>query len=134
VEIITLTRSGQPPLRFRGELLAESDGQRQANREHNRYHTVRIWRTVAGRYLLCIAYHTHFQGELDWQDAVALDTPGAVTDMLVGHEPCANLRGYPPGPDFAERQARLETDIRSRWEAQVSDLLASSPEFAEEVP
>lgn len=130
---ITLKRTGKPPLRFRGELIEESDGERQRGKENTRWHELGVYRTEGGKFVLRIAYRTRWQGELDRDDAVILDRPEKVAAALQGYDPCAAVEGYPPGDHYAQRQARLMDDVRRRYETQISELLASSPEFAEKV-
>lgn len=131
-ETVTLRRSGQPPLRFRGELLAESDGERQAGKEHNRWHELAVYRTAGGQFVVRIAYRTRWEGELDRDAAEVTDAPG-VAAALRDYDPAAPVEGYPVGDAYAERQARLLADVRRRYEEQVSRILAADPEFAEEV-
>lgn len=61
----TLRRTGQAPLRFQGELLAEADGEYESGRDFNRWHELTVYRTRGGKYVLRIAYRSAHQGELD---------------------------------------------------------------------
>lgn len=133
VEEHTLPRSGMAPLMFRGVLLAESDGQRQAGREQNRWHELAVYVTEAGSYVVRIAYRTRWEGELDRDSAEVVEDAAGVGYTLQDYDPCARVQGYPVGDAYAERQARLMADVRRRYESQVSDLLRSSPAFAERV-
>jgi len=129
----TLPRSGQAPLTFTGQQLAESDGERQSGKEHNRWHELAVWRTTGGKYVVQIAYRTKWQGELDHDAAVIVDQAKDVISVLTGHDPVAHVGGYPIGAAYAERQSRLLADIRARYDSQVSAILESAPEFAERV-
>lgn len=126
----TLRRTGKPPLRFQGELLAEEEGD---GRDRTRWHSLRVYRTAGGRYVLHIEYTTRFQGESDYCAAWVLEDAVAVGKKLTEYDPTAHVAGFPPGEHYAEKQARLLADIRRRYEAQVSEILASDPGFAEEV-
>jgi len=53
-----------------------------------------------------------------------------VTSTFSAHSPANDVRGYPPGDAYAERQARLVADVQERYLAQVSEVL-SADEFAE---
>ena len=136
----TLPRTGKPPLHFRGELVAESDGERQAGRDWSRWHELAVYRTEGGQYVVRIAYRTRYQGELEWDGAWVIpedragvaDAAALVAERFSSHDPGAVVKGYPPGEIYAERQARLLEDVRSRYLAQVSEVL-SSGEFAEEI-
>jgi len=132
-DVITLTRTGQPPLRFTGELLEESDGQIVNGKDHNRWHELAVYRTAGSKYVVKICYRTRWDGELDRDQAAIVEKPEAVAFALQDYDPCAPVGGYPAGDAYADKQARLMSDIRRRYDAQVSEILASSPEFAEEV-
>lgn len=125
----TLARTGQAPLKFTGELLKESDDERH----NNRWHELAVYRTTGGRYVVRIAYRTLWQGELARYAAEVVGGPDGVSRVLRNYDPCGPVTGYPLGAAYAERQARLMADIRNRYNAQVSELLASAPEFAEEI-
>jgi hypothetical protein len=127
----TLPRSGRAPLRFQGELLAESEGYRYTGREQTRWHNIAIYRTAGGKYVVSIQYRTRYQGETDHDAAEVIAQPSGVEATLREYDPIAIVRGFPANDHYADRQARLQTDIRQRYEAQVSDVLADRPEFAE---
>lgn len=129
-DTITLKRTGKAPLRFTGELIKESDG---GSRDANRWHELAVYRTAKGKYVVRIAYRTRWQGELDRDTAEIVAKPNEVAAALEEYDPCSPVGGYPAGEAYADRQARLMNDIRRRYDAQVSELLASSPEFAEVV-
>lgn len=130
---ITLKRTGKAPLRFKGELLEESEGERVGGRENNRWHELAVYRTPGGKYVVRIGYRTRWQGELGRDNAEIVAKPEEVAAVLRDYDPCAPVTGFPPGDAYAQKQARLMSDIRTRYEHQVSELLASSPEFAERV-
>lgn len=129
MESITLARTGRAPLAFTGELLAESDGERQAGREQNRWHDLAVYRTESGRYVARVGYRTKWEGELDRADAATLETPAEVAAWFTAHDPAAAVKGFPSGAAYAERQAKLLADVRGRYQAQVSEIL-SGPVFA----
>ena len=128
----SLPRSGNSPLAFDGELIAESDGQRQFGKEHNRYHEIAVYRTDGGKYVVAIRYHTHWQGEAHHDFAIAVDTASEAADEFRNHEPTSHVGGYPVADNYAEKQQRLLADIRARYDAQVSEIL-SGEEFAERI-
>lgn len=129
---VILPRSGLPPLRFRGEKIAFSDGSPAAGRERSRWHELAVYRAAAGGYVAAVRYRTAWDGEQDRRDAYAAATPGELARLLAAHDPCAAVAGYPAGGQFADKQARLLADVRARYEAQVSEVLAG-PEFHEEI-
>jgi hypothetical protein len=136
---ITLPRSGDAPLTFLGELLAESDGSGQCGRTNNRWYELEIYRVAgercgAGDYVVSIGYRTRWQGELDHFQAESCDSPAEVRAALREYDLVAHVGGYPPGEQYADRQARLLADLRTRYAAQVSAILGDAgDEFAEDV-
>jgi len=132
-DVITLTRTGKAPLRFTGELLEESDGRIQGGKDHNRWHHLAVYRTGGNSYVVRIAYKTIWQGELDREITEIVGKPEAVAVVLRDYDPTSHVQGYPPGEHYAAKQARTLDDIRRRYDSQVSEILASAPEFAEEV-
>lgn len=129
----TLPRSGQAPLRFQGDLLAASNGQWQSGRDWTRWHELAVYRTARGQYVVQIGYRTRYQGELDHDTAVVVDSAAEVCQALTNYNPAGVIRGYPPGQAYEERQSKLLADVRARYDAQVSEICSAAPEFAEEV-
>jgi crotonobetainyl-CoA:carnitine CoA-transferase CaiB-like acyl-CoA transferase len=126
-----LQRTGLAPLRFRGELLARSEGRIQNGRDHNRWHDLRVYRTAGGTFVVAIGYRTQWQGESDHDQAETCPEPGDVVTVLTTYDPTGPVTGYPAGDAYAEKQARLLADVRRRFEVQVSEILAANPAFAE---
>jgi hypothetical protein len=131
----TLTRTGDAPLKFSGELLAEAGGRHFRGREQNRWHELSIYATDAGAYVVAIAFRTRWQGEAEHDEAHAVATLPAVAQVLRDYNPVRPRVGYPPGPEYAERQARLGAALQEQYAACVSEVLsderfAESPEAA----
>ena len=126
-----LPRSGQAPLKFTGEEIASSEGRIQNGRDHNRWHDLTVYRTVGGGYVVQVQYRTQWQGECEHDEAVVCDDAQSAAWELQGYDPTAHCPGYPPGAAYADRQTRLMQDLRARYAAQVSEVLAGE-EFAEE--
>lgn len=132
-ETYTLTRTGQRPLEFRGRLLAEADGDIGPSGP-SRWHELAVYQTEAGRYVVAITLLTRYQGEHDHHLVVYADDPEAIEAALREYDPCPPGIGYPPGPAYADRQARVTADLRRRYEVLVSDLFARlGPEFVETI-
>lgn len=134
IELITLPRTGQSPLQIRGELLAASDGERQAGQERNRWHKLEVYRTPFGNYVVRIAYRTHWQGEIDHDVVAVVGAPEGVATVLRDYDPCSVVQGYPKDGAYRERQAALLADVARRYQAQVSAALSLAPEFVEVAP
>lgn len=129
----SITRTGDRPLVFTGELIAVADGRFHAGQEQNRWHEIRIYRTSGGKYVLQVDYFTRWQGEDNVHYASTHDSAEALANALKVHDPLENVLGYPPHPQFAGKQARLEESLRLRWGTLVSKVLAEIPEAAERI-
>lgn len=128
-----IRRTGQPPLAFQGKFLANSEGQRQCNREWNRWHDLCLYQSKDGRYIVSIAYRSNWQGEIEHDYFGIAGDLAAAVELLRKYDPCATVQGYPEGEAYAEKQARLLADIRRRYLAQVTELFGDSNEFAEQL-
>ena len=131
-DMFTLRRSGAAPVRFCGELIAESSGQHRANREYSRYHDLAIYRVEDGGYLLHVEYVTRYQGEVGYSLVLPLASQSELVRALEAYDPCSRVRGYPDGEQHRVKQQRLLEEIRSHYQEQVSDLLESCS-FTEEI-
>lgn len=132
-----ITRTGHPPLLFNGELIASVTGDVPSKRERpgtrKRFHTIAVYRTDGGKYVVNIGYQSTWETESNNYQAFIVEKPGDVYSVLKSYNPLSPVIGFPPGESYVEKQARLMKEIKMRWENMVSDILASSPEFAEEV-
>jgi hypothetical protein len=120
-----LERTGQRPLKFEGQMLATADG---AGPDHNRWNELGLYTTERGAWLLYIQFHTQRPGELGHSEVIECEDLAAVEAELLAYDPCDHVRGFPAYPQFAERQKALFFDVRSRYQALVSELLAQFPE------
>lgn len=128
----TLPRTGDAPLRFSGELIAEADGERQNGREQNRWHELRVYRSAVGGYVVAITYRTRWQGEASRDTVVVRADAAGVADFFRHHDPVAGVRGYPDHEQYRDKQARLLADLKERFEGLVSEVLVGD-EFAEDL-
>lgn len=126
-----LTRTGDRPLKFSGELIAQVDGRIFAGQEQNRWHELRVYKTASGKYVLEVSYYTQWQGESCHHQASVHDTVAGVADEIRVTNPLEHLLGYPPHLQFAEKQARLEESLQQRWGVLVSEILNDLPDAAE---
>jgi len=133
-EKIKLDRTGESPLIFTGEKIAESTGKWHAGAEQTRWHSLAVYRTESGTLIAAAAYHTNWQGEADWSYASTASGPDAL-DMLFREALEISLSrsiGYPPADAYAEKQMRMLQSLRDRYEGQISEVLAGD-EFAERI-
>ena len=78
MEVITITRTGEPPLRFPGVEIGSGDNATGTGRSVQ----VRIYRTKGGKYVARVYYNTCWQGERSTSKAAALNTPAEVVKWL----------------------------------------------------
>jgi len=132
---VRLLRTGQAPLQFAGELLAESKGKWHKGQDQNRYHDLSIYRTAAGTYVVGVAYRTCWQGEDDWDFADTTTAAASVERLLRDAIELSLGRaiGYPPSPAYGDRQARMLASLRERYEGQVSAVLEQHDDFAQRI-
>lgn len=127
-----LPRTGNAPLAFDGDLIAESKGRFFEGCEQNRGHNLSLYRTEGGQYVIAIHYWTQWQGEGDHHEALVVDRDSVAEELQV-YDPCAHVQGFPPIEAYAKRQANLLSWIRRRYEAQVSELLDGIEDLAERI-
>lgn len=91
-----------------------------------RWHEISVWEaeSLGRRLCLAIAYRSTWHGELGRDDAEVI-AGGDLRARLRAHDPLAFVAGYPPIPSYRDRQMRLESDLRARWDHAVSEVLAA---------
>jgi len=128
-DAFTLTRSGRPPLCFRGELLAQSDGEHDNGKRQNRWHDLAIYRTAAGRYVVALHYRSRREGEVASNTVQEVENAARVTHLFRLYDPTAVVLGHPENP---RRHARVLADVGRRHDIQVNVLLARFHEPAQQ--
>lgn len=133
-EWITLTRTGDTPLRFQGSLVAEASGEfinPPKDRGNPDFYVIRIFRCDApsgttGVFVVEIVYAKSFRGETR-HHTVKLTTQPA--QVIRAYDPLATLINFPP--DVVDREARqraLENKSRRQYEAVATQALQDFPE------
>lgn len=134
MESIELKRTGLRPLVFEGESLAEADGFRRGNNEPTRWHEIAVYRTEGGRYLVSITFRSRWAGEDSQYFVGDAGDGGDIEAILRQYNPSPPGIGFPPGSAYADRQARVEADLRRRYESLVTELFAAlGRDFAETI-
>jgi hypothetical protein len=103
-------RTGQAPLRVRGEVLASVvSSPDRANiywsGRVGRYTGITIYRTTKGKYVAAISHHTLWQGETDVDDAAVFPSLAEAIEWLSYHAPRRELGwliDQLPAEDIAE--------------------------------
>lgn len=130
-----LTRTGKPALVFAGELIAGATSFIPVNGGalQNRWHELAVYRTAGGKWVAAVGFRSCWQGEHDHDAAEIFARPDQLVSWLLRYSPRDHWLGYPAGAAYAERQARIEAEIRGGYERAVSALLAGLPEADERV-
>ncbi len=111
-----IERTGQRPLEFEGDKLAEATTKNHAGKERNRWHEITIWKTKSGKYVAAIAYKTRWEGEADYDDAVVFDSTDQVSTLLEEYIfPNVGTIGFPASPTYTERQGRLMSELEQAF-------------------
>lgn len=127
MEKLVFRRSGDRPLEFDGEVLAEvSTHSATRNEPAGRWYEARIARTAGGQYAAEVSYRTQWDNEDDVDDAYYGDEV-EVMCWLQAYSPTAPVLGYPPGKQFDERRDRLMEVCHARWRTALTELLAELP-------
>ena len=132
METYQLTRTGDRPLTFEGEVIAEAGAMWVNQKEQLRWHEITLYRTGGGSYVLAIGYFTQWQGEQDHRAVYHAKDVEALMEELQMYDPLEHIMGYPPGDQYEERQARLERVVLANWAHLVSEILEGE-EFAERI-
>ena len=88
---VKLSRSGDAPLLFAGDLVAAAEGQRQLDREHNRWHDLAVYTRDGGQYAVAIRYETRWTGETGHAEARLVQDAAGVRQVLRQYDPTAHV-------------------------------------------
>lgn len=119
---VILPRSGDTPLRFRGELLAASVPPLLRPGKRSRRFTVEVYSSEGGVFVTSIRYRSDYdEPERDYAAGGLFAWQASA--YLRGFDPAQCVRGFPPGERWAIRQTRLLEDVRRRFAQQVLEVL-----------
>lgn len=124
MKTITLTRTGDRPLRFTGEEVAEATSRQDQGACQTRYYELALYRTDSDRYVLAIGYRSHWEGELPDDRAYIEDSIAGIVETLRSTTPELPLLALPPGEAYADKRAHIEQSVRRCYEQAVTELLA----------
>lgn len=123
---ITIPRSGDAPLRFAGERIADATSQRASGYRESRWHELTIYRAASGH----LVGHVRFVSRRDGEDGRDTAEPHGTDDALIAwlreYDPCDDYYGFPPGPQYAAKQDRLDAEMRAGYEGAVGEALAAA--------
>ena len=133
IDRITLERTGQAPIAFAGRLIAEVSGRTinaPAAQDNSDWWDISIYQTDTpgspAPHVVAIKYTNDHRGRVASQQAACCTNDPAAA--LGEYNPLSVLRGYPPAPQYAERQRHLEKNCRLQFDMLVSSVLKQFPE------
>jgi len=127
---ITLDRTGDRPLVFSGRWLREGSTRligTTENKPHPDFWTIRIFQVCepdkfnGARYAVAIEYSTTIKKTPSIQQTVELTSDPS--EVMTRYNPLAVLRGFPKAPEYAQRQAYLESSSKLQYGQLVSQML-----------
>ena len=86
MESITLERTGERNLRFKGKMLGSASSHWINGVEQNRWTEYEIYKTETGKYVVAISSITCWQGEVNSYQVEVCDTPEEVYNCLTDGE------------------------------------------------
>jgi hypothetical protein len=124
-ERFVLDRTGQSPVAFNGSLIVQvaSDDEDKLDRGF----AVSVWKTDSGTYVAHVRYLTKWKTEAEGATVYVADNAKGISAMLRQHNPLQFVVGYPPGKQFAEKQARLEKSVLGRYGSLIGKMLTNVP-------
>jgi hypothetical protein len=108
---IVIERTGRPPLRFNGLLLAEADDHHHSGERNNRWEQVSVYRTQGGKVVVLRIHRTCWDGERDQFDATAYDDAGTALEALVGEDGLLS----PAAEAAVEKAAKVDPEFASAY-------------------
>lgn len=119
-------RTGDVPLQFEGDLIAEASSHWMDGRENSRWHELHLFRTTAGTYVLEIAFRSLWQGEPSLNSAFICQDAAAVREAITSYEPVPAGVGYKDMEVHFFQQSRLAGRLACQFQTAVSILIAQS--------
>lgn len=115
----TLQRTGHPPLRFDGELIAEADTE---HLEALRWYSSAIYRSV-DQFVVSVGFRSNWDGEAEHDSVFVCDSTSGVISALRAYDVLPPGRGYPSSEQYRDRQAKLRSHLQRDYDGMVTDLL-----------
>lgn len=132
MQTYSVPRTGDAPLRFRGEQIAEASSSGQGFRQ-NRWHELALYKLEEG-YVVVIGFRTNWQGEGGADLAQRCTDFRELRGVLTAYDPTADYDGFPAGDHYQDKQRRLDSEIKRGYDHAVSELLSEFPEEIDEDP
>lgn len=128
----TLDRGLQQPISFTGELIIYLDGTGQRSLWQSlvgggRWHSLSVFRTREGRWVVYITFRTRVQGELDNREAFWCDQPAHLPAVFAQYQQVAFpvLAARMVGNPASSQRNAIE--LMARYQRQVAQILSAIP-------
>jgi len=121
--MITIPRTGDRPLQFDGDLIAEATSRQQQGPCQSRWYELALYRTASGKYVVAIGYRTQWQGELPRDEAHVESTLAGAVEALKSTIPELPLHAFPAGGQFDAKRAHVEAAVRACYEHAITEIL-----------
>ncbi|MEZ6132627.1 MAG: hypothetical protein R3C59_28505 [Planctomycetaceae bacterium] len=127
METYTLQRTGLPPLSFQGLLLAESVGEDSDGTTQGRTHSIAVYETDDGEFVVSVRFQSPFTSELSDNIVEAVSTKDEVEEVLSLYDATERLDAklFDDDPTKRGRQ-RVAAALQQRFDRQVLSVLKAS--------
>lgn len=123
-------RTGKSPLAFDGEKIAEATTQNLRSKEQSRWYEIAIYE--CDKYLIAaVVFESCWQGETPFYWAEVFSSMAEVSRWLSSLNAIPPRIGWPPRPEYDERQRLLIEDLNSQYRYAVSEVLREFPQAPE---
>lgn len=122
MKTIELNRTGLPPLRFEGELIADATSEEETVLRF-RFHDIEVFRTKAGRIVVYVVFHSDWPHE-PHAEAFLVDRPEDIPLVLTKYAPTSSIIGHPPGARDGEKKNRqIKATVSAGWATALAKVL-----------
>jgi hypothetical protein len=128
METYTLTHTGDRPVRFEGDMIAQTNSKGNGGPCESRWYELALYQKQDGEYVLHTAYRTNWDGEVDIHRVATCIDPDEVAECLRSTSPKNDVVGYPLGKQYEDRQARMMRQMDVALRNAISNLLETLPE------
>ena len=125
----TLKRTGNRPLQFEGELVAEESTKIMYGQENNRWHEFHLYRTGTGRFFLSLVYDSQWQGEERNCQVEELGSIESITEFLQFEYDPLQFMGIRPGGDRTENEEFAANKLLRNYKLGITEILKGFPEI-----
>lgn len=130
---LVIKRTGQLPLQFVGNLVAEVESSTGTSRnggdapDPDRWHRLQLYRAESdASYVLAIEYRSNWRNEFPRSDCIQFTSPDDLAKALDEFNPLAGVVGFPTHAKYTLQQQRLMRRVSESFYAALDTLLAEA--------